>query len=231
MTTVASAGAYLRQHLPTDGVHRRRIAKARPRRQNMSRLRVVFGDSSMVGRYKRGVSANLLYGFGQIILQSHRRDAVEARGALAAEVVIGGREGHPLPRASDAQHPSQPRADGWGRARGGCSGVSANLLYGFGHIILQNSRIEGLSLIWRQGDTEIPPAGASMDRCCEGRRSPCPPHPSPAARDGRLESDGRCGGCLPPADDSLLSECSKGATMVSSMALQNDVGSWPHLVK
>jgi hypothetical protein len=36
-----------------------------------------------------GISANLLYGFGQIILQSHRRDAVDTLGALAADTMVG----------------------------------------------------------------------------------------------------------------------------------------------
>jgi hypothetical protein len=44
-----------------------------------------------------GVSANLLYGFGPIILQSHGRDAVKAHGTRAADAVIGGREASATP--------------------------------------------------------------------------------------------------------------------------------------
>ena len=38
-----------------------------------------------------GVSAHRLYGFGPIILQSHRREAGEARGVRAADMVSDGR--------------------------------------------------------------------------------------------------------------------------------------------
>jgi hypothetical protein len=40
------------------------------------------------GEFRQGgVSANRLYGFGQIIVQSFRRDSVDVRGALVEDAV------------------------------------------------------------------------------------------------------------------------------------------------
>ena len=46
-----------------------------------------------------GVSADLLYGCGHIILQSHRRDSVGARGALVEDAVTIDREASATPAA------------------------------------------------------------------------------------------------------------------------------------
>lgn len=45
------------------------------------------------------VSVNLLYGFGQIIVQSFRRDSVDVRGALVEDAVTIDREASATPTA------------------------------------------------------------------------------------------------------------------------------------
>ena len=62
-------------------------------------LRLRRPETDVIDGKGRGVSADLLYGFGHIILQSHRRDSVEACGALVEDAGTGDREASATPTA------------------------------------------------------------------------------------------------------------------------------------